>query len=75
MQEYQESEKPTVIAVTSCIVKTYGGKNITLYFFSYYSMQLITFILGHTGLQLSNTVATTYYFKPDIPEANEIRSV
>ena len=30
MKEYEESEKPATIVVTSCIVKIYGGKQNTL---------------------------------------------
>ena len=35
MKEYEESEKPVTIAVSSCIVKTYGGKQTTLYLSSH----------------------------------------
>lgn len=31
MKEYEDSQKPTTIAVSSCVVKTYGGKQNTLY--------------------------------------------
>ena len=74
-KEYEEAEKPAVIAVTSCVVKTYGGKILTLYFLQYSDNMLLIFRLLHLGLQLSNTAATAYYFNPDIPEANEIRAV
>nr|GEY47962.1 nucleic acid-binding, OB-fold protein [Tanacetum cinerariifolium] len=73
--EYEDMEKPVIIAITSCWVRHFNDTLFELLHSQYCNniKPSVTNTITYTGLQLSATSATHYYLNPNILETYHIK--